>query len=55
MRMAEDEERAGRIFTADAEVTADGEALLLPPEAAARWKPPEKHQTEHIGPARGQR
>ncbi len=55
MRMAEDEQRAGHIFAADAEVTADGERLLLSPEAAARWKPTEKHQTEHIGPARGQR
>ena len=54
MSMAEDEERVGHIFMADAEVTADGEALLLPPEETARWKPPKKHWTEHIRPAPGQ-
>ena len=54
MSMAEDEERVGHIFMADAEVTADAEALLLPPEETARWKPPKKHWTEHIRPAPGQ-
>ncbi len=55
MRMAEDEERAGHIFASDAEVTADGEPLLLPPEEAARWKPEGRHWTEHMGPAPGQK
>ena len=54
MSMAEDEDRVGHIFQAETEVTADGEPLLLPPEEAARWKPPEKHRAEHLGPAPGQ-
>jgi hypothetical protein len=40
MSMAEDEDRVGHIFQAETELTADGEPLLLPPEEAARWKPP---------------
>ncbi len=43
MRMAKDEQRVGQILAADAEVTADGEPLLLPPEETARWKPREQH------------
>ncbi len=34
MSMAEDDERVGHISLADAEVTTDGEPLLLPPEKA---------------------
>ncbi len=54
MRMAEDEDRVGHISAADAEVTADGEPLLLPLEEAARWRPDERHWTQHFGPAPGQ-
>jgi hypothetical protein len=54
MSMAEDAERVGHIFLADAEVTVDGEALLLPPVEAARWKPADRHWTEKMGPAPGQ-
>ena len=38
MSIAEDAERVGHIFLADAGVTDDSEALLLPPVEAARWK-----------------
>ena len=55
MSMAQDEERCGHVFMGDVEVTADGEPLLLAPEEAARWKPPEKHWTENLGPAPGQK
>ena len=55
MSMAEDEERLGHAFMGDVEVTPDGEALLLPPEVAARWKPDDRHWTEYVGPAPKQR
>ena len=55
MSMAEDEERCGHIFQAENEVTPDGESKLLSPEEAARWKPDERHWTERLGPAPGQR
>jgi len=55
MSMAEDEERLGHAFMGDVEVTPDGEALLLPPEVAARWKPDDRHWTECLGPAPKQR
>ena len=53
MSMTEDEEHVGHIFLGETNVEADGEPLLLPPEEAARWKPLEKHWTEHFGPAPG--
>jgi hypothetical protein len=46
MGMADYEERVGHIFMGDVEVTADGEALLLPPEEEAPWKPDDGHWTE---------
>ena len=55
MSMTGDEDRVGHIFQAETEVTADGEALLLPPEEAARWKPDDRHWTEYMGPAPGPR
>ena len=64
MSMAEDEDRVGHIFMGDAEVTLEvrgaecgvrSASELLPPGEAARWKPPEKHWTEHLGAAPGQR
>jgi hypothetical protein len=55
MSMARGEDRIGHVFMAETEVTADGEPLLLPPEEAARWKPPEKHWTEYLRPAPGLR
>jgi len=63
MSMAEDEERVGHSFLADAEVTLEvrgaecgvrSDPELLPPEEAARWKPDDRHWTEHLGPAPGQ-
>ena len=53
--MAQDEDRVGHILMAEVEVTADGEALSLPPEEAARWKPDARHWTEYLRPAPGQR
>jgi hypothetical protein len=55
MSMARDEDRIGNIFMGETEVTADGEPSLLPPEEAALWKPPERHWTEYLGPAPGQK
>ncbi|MGO8931397.1 MAG: hypothetical protein ACLQU3_31465 [Limisphaerales bacterium] len=55
MSVAEDEQRVGHVFMGDAEVTADGEPLLLPPEEAARWKRDDSHWTDYLTPAPGQR
>ena len=55
MSMAEDEKRAGHVFMGDAEVSADGESLLLPPEEAARWKPNDRPWADYLSPAPGPR
>jgi len=45
----------GGIFMGETEVTPEAEALLLPPEEAAKWKPSDKHRTDYLTPAPGQR
>jgi hypothetical protein len=55
MSMARDEDRIGNIFMGETDVAADGETLLLLPEQAALWKPPERHWTDYLGPAHGQK
>ncbi len=55
MSMAEDEQRCGHVFMGDAGVTPDGEARLLSPEEAARWKPADAYWADHLSPAPGQR
>jgi hypothetical protein len=55
MSMAEDEQRAGHVFIGDAEVTVDGEPLLLPPAEAARWKPDHRDWADYLSPAPGHR
>ena len=55
MSVAEDEQRVGNVFMGDAEVTADGEPLLLPPAEAARWKRDDRDWTDYLSPAPGPR
>jgi hypothetical protein len=55
MSLAEDEDRAGHVFTGNAEVTADGEPLLLPPAEAALWKPDDRDWADYLSPAPGHR
>ena len=51
MSMAQDEQSVGNLFLGETEVMADGEPNLLPPTEAARWKPNDKHWSDHLGPA----
>ena len=55
MSMASDEQGCGHVFMGDVEVAADGEARLLSPPDAARWKPGGRHWTDYLTPAPGQR
>ena len=51
MGMANNEHGHGSIFLGETEVVPDGVPLLLPPEEAAKWKPDDRHWTEHLSPA----
>ena len=51
MSMANDEHGCGSIFLGETGVVPDGVPHLLPPEEAARWKPDDRHWTEHLSPA----
>jgi hypothetical protein len=51
MSMAEDAERNGNIFQAEAEVVPIGEPLLLPQEEAEKWKPSDIPWTAYITPS----
>jgi hypothetical protein len=53
MSMANDDQRLGTCFMGSAEVLTDDPALLLSPEEAARWKPPEGHWYDHMSRAPG--
>ena len=55
MSMAKDDKGIGSIFMGETEVSPDGVPQLLPPEEAAKWKPDDKHWTEYLGPAPGQK
>jgi hypothetical protein len=55
MSMAREEQGLGRILLGETEVVPDGVLLLLSEVEAARWKPDDRHWTEHLGPAPGQR
>lgn len=51
MATASDDQGCHYTLLAETEVIPEGEPLLLPPEEAARWKPSDKHWTEHLSPA----
>ena len=51
MSMANDEKQFGSVFMGETEVVPDGVPLLLLPEEAAKWKPDDRHWTEHLTPA----
>jgi hypothetical protein len=51
MGMANNEQGHGSVFLGETVVVPDGLPLLLPPEEAAKWKPDDRHWTEHLSPA----
>ena len=55
MSMASDEQGCGNIFRGETDVETDGVPLLLSAAEAARWKPDDRHWTDYVTLAPGER
>lgn len=55
MSMAKAEQGLGSLFMGETEIVPDGVPLLLAAVEAAWWEPSDRHWTDYLSPAPGQR